>query len=145
MMDPLGHGAGAGIGPATTRAVMWATTARRAAWMKAELTEAGLSVLRATSFRHVQASLVGEGALACALAAIDFAAVTPAELAVLVSARWAGYRGAIIAVAGPAGVEPDVRAIVHLEAVVEPIAHGLRDAVARWRGAPARVGGMQPR
>jgi hypothetical protein len=138
MMDPLGHVATSRRVLASTspKAVVWAATARIAAWIAAELAAAGVEPLRATSFRHVDASLRGEARPPCSLAVLEFTAMSAEDIATLTTARWAGYRGAIIAV-GPAGaVSRETQAIVRVDAIVsrdgrEP----LRDVVTRVLGA----------
>jgi hypothetical protein len=133
MMDPLGHVTTSRRVLASTspKAVVWAATARTASWIAAELAAAGVEPLRATSFRHVHASLRGEARPPCALAVLEFAAMSTADIAVLTTARWAGYRGAIIAVAAPGVVARETQAIVRIDAIVGPSGRALRDAVTR--------------
>jgi hypothetical protein len=138
MMDPLGHVATPRRVLASTspKAVVWAATARTAGWIAAELIVAGVESLRATSFRHVDASLRGEARPPCALAVLEFTAMSAADIATLTTARWTGYRGSIIAVAPPGVVSRKTQAIVRIDAIVNPDGGELlRDAVARALGA----------
>jgi hypothetical protein len=133
MMDPRGHLATARrvLASAAPKAVVWAASSRVATWIAAELVAAGVEPLQATSFRHVDASLRMESVPACSLAVIDFTAISAANIATLTTARWVGYRGAIIAVAGPGVVSPQTEAVVRIDAVVPPDGDALRAAVAR--------------
>lgn len=132
-MDPLGHvPARRGGAPGSRRAVVWAT-ARTASWITGALAASGVPALRATSFRHVAASLRGEASPACALAVLEFAAMSAADIAILTTARWAGYRGAIVAVAAPGAVPRETQAIVRIDAIVAD-RPGLCDALARLVG-----------
>lgn len=137
MMDPLGHMATPRRVLASTapKAVVWAASARTATWIAAELAAAGIDPLRATSLRHVDASLRPDAVPPCALAVIELAAAAEATIATLTEARWAGYRGALIAVAGPGDLAPQTQAIVRIDAVVPPGGSELRDVVARWFAA----------
>lgn len=137
MMDPLGHIVTSRRVLASTapKAVVWAATARLARWIAAELAAVGVEPLRATSFRHVDASLRWETQPPCALAVLDFSAISASDIATLTTARWSGYRGPIIAVAAPGVVSAETRAIVRLDAVIAPDCGPLlRDAVARAVG-----------
>jgi hypothetical protein len=142
MMDPLGHVTTSRrvLASSSPKAVVWARSARVASWIAAELTAVGVEPLRATSFRHVDASLRTEALPPCALAVIDWSAISAADISTLTTARWAGYRGPIIAVAAPGTVPRETQAIVRIDTVVSPEGHGgagpLRDAVARLLGAP---------
>jgi hypothetical protein len=140
MMDPLGHVTTprrvlATVGP---KAVVWAHTARVAAWIAAELGAVGVEPLRATSFRHVDASLRMEALPHCVLAVVDFTTTSAADIAMLTTTRWAGYRGPIVAVAAPGVVSKETEAIVRIDAIVAPHSPTLRDIVARVLGARQR-------
>jgi hypothetical protein len=131
MMDPLGHMATSRRVPASTapKAVVWAATSRSATWIAAELAAVGVDPLRATSLRHVDASLRIDAIPACSLAVIEFPAGPAASedsTATLTAARWLGYRGAIIAIAGPGIVSAQIQAIVRIDAVVSPTGSELR-------------------
>jgi hypothetical protein len=137
MMDPLGHIVTSRrvLASASPKAVVWAPTARGARWIAAELAAVGVEPLRATSFRHVDASLRRETQPVCALAVLDFSAISAADVATLTTARWAGYRGAIIAIAAPGVVSPETEAVVRLDAVIAPDdGEALRCAVCRALG-----------
>jgi hypothetical protein len=134
MMDPLGHLTTSRrvLASAAPKAVVWALAPRTAAWIAAELAAAGVEPLRATSFRHVDASLRREARPPCALAVIDFTTTSVADIATLTTARWAGYRGPIIAVGPPGVVSAQTQAIVRIDAVVSPDrGEPLRDVVTR--------------
>lgn len=132
MMDPLGHVVTSRrvLASAAPKAVVWAANARVARWIAAELAAVGVEPLRATSFRHVDASMRGDTRPPCSLAVLDFSAISAGNIATLTTARWIGYRGPIIAVAGPGVVSPQTEAIVRLDAVVDPDGGDLRRAVA---------------
>jgi hypothetical protein len=121
MMDPLGHlMTPRRVMAGAARAIVWAASARTAGWIAAELASVGVEALRATSFRHVDASLRAEAGPGCALAVIDFAAVSASDLAILTTLRWTGFRGPIVAVAPPGAVAAETCAIVRIAAVVAP-------------------------
>lgn len=133
MMDPLGH-----IGPrrtlasAAAKAVVWAPVAALSVWIAGELRMVGIEPLQATSFRHVDSSLRMTARPACALAVIDFSACSESDVSTLLSARWAGYAGPIIAVGD---VNPKTRALVQVAANASPTeGEPLRDLAARLLG-----------
>jgi hypothetical protein len=142
MMDPWGHRVRPGLAPRIVNptAVVWMRSTRRTREIADQLGELGLAVLRATSFRHVDASLRPDATPACALAVIDFAAIAAAHIDTLTSARWMGYLGAIIAVAAPGEVTPHTRAMLRIEDVVAPAGGALRAAVERWLAVTAPRG-----
>ena len=134
MMDPWGHVTASRRVLASTapKAVVWTQARRLTGWIAAELQAAGFEPLLATSFRHVDASLRPDAVPSCALAVIDFGAISLAHIATLTTARWARYRGPIIAIAGPGVVSPRPGAVVRIDAIVRPDGgEPLRDAVAR--------------
>lgn len=138
MMDPLGHLTTSRRVLASTapKAVVWAVTPRVVAWVASELARAGVVPLRASSFRHVDASLRQEARPPCVLAVVEFAAVSTADIATLTTARWAGYRGPIVAVAAPGVVSPQTQAVVRIDAIVAPDGSApLHEIVARLIGA----------
>jgi hypothetical protein len=137
IMDPLGHLASPRrvLASATPRAVVWARAGRAASWIARELAAAGVEGLRATSFGHVDASLRMEALPHCALAVLDFDAMSAADIATLTTVRWAGYRGPIVAVAAGRAVSRTTQAIVRIAAIVSPEGTGaLREAVNRVLG-----------
>jgi hypothetical protein len=140
MMDPLGHVTTSRrvLSSVAPKAVVWAHTQRVAGWIAAELGAVGVEPLRATSFRHVDASLRMESLPHCVLAVIDFTAMAAEDIAMLTTARWAGYRGPIIAVAAPGIVSKETEAIVRIDAIVKPHSPTLRDVVARVLGVSQR-------
>jgi hypothetical protein len=133
MMDPLGHVSSSRrmLASLAPTAVVWAPAPRTAAWITRELGVIGVEPLRATSFRHVDASLRIETHPRCALAVIDFGAVSAANIATLTTARWAGYRGPIVAVAAPGVVSRETEAIIRIDAIVSPGSDALHEIVAR--------------
>jgi hypothetical protein len=134
MMDPRGHVTATRrvVASRAPKAVMWAQGQRATDWIAAELQAAGIEPLRATAFRHVDASLRIDAVPPCALAVIDFAAISAAHIAMLTTARWTGYRGPIIAIAPPGTVSRQTQAVVWIDAIVHPGAgEPLRDVVAR--------------
>jgi hypothetical protein len=142
MMDPLGHLTTSRrvLASSAHVAVVWARSARIASWIAAELRSiggVGIEPLRATSFRHVHASLRMESP-PCALAVLEWSAVSAADVAVLTTARWAGYRGPIIAVAAPGAVSRETQAVIRVDAVVSPEDRAgdrpLREVAARLLG-----------
>lgn len=133
MMDPLGHVTTSRrvLASHAPKAVVWAQTPRIAAWIAEELAAAGVEPLRATSFRHVDTSLRTEAQPPCALAVLDFGAISAANIATLTTARWTGYLGPIVAVAMPGVVSKETEAIIRIDAIVTPHSTALRDVVAR--------------
>jgi hypothetical protein len=136
MMDPLGHVTGSRpvLASSTPKAVVWAQSARIAAWIAGELAVAGVAPLRATAFRHVYASLRMEALPHCALAVIDFSATSAGDISMLTTARWAGYRGPIVGIAPPGVVSKEIEAVVRIDAIVPPHSTALRDVVGRLIG-----------
>ncbi len=133
MMDPLGHmGTRRTLVSSAAKAVVWAPTAVRADWITGELRAAGIEPLRATAFRHVDASMRLSTRPPCALAVIDFSAVSETDVSTLIAARWAGYVGPIIAVGE---LDARTRALVQIAAHVHPEgAEQLREVAARVLG-----------
>jgi hypothetical protein len=133
MMDPLGHlGPRRTLATATAKAVVWAQNPKITVWIAGELRAAGIEPLLATSFRHVDSSLRRDAHPPCALAVIDFAAVSSSDVLALTAARWSGYRGPIIAIAAPANISAQTRTVVGIDAIVMPDGdEPLRDVVAR--------------
>lgn len=138
ILDPWGH-----VGPrrvlasTTPTAILWATDPAVSGWIASELRASGIEPLLARSFRHVETSLRDNAHPACALAVIDLSAISPANLEALYTVRWAGFSGPIVGVGLPDVLDARSRTLLSLEALVAPLAPGLRDVVARW-SAPAR-------
>ena len=132
MLDPLGHlvphRALVSLAP---KAVVWAPTPSLAVRIRDELAAAGIEALQATAFRHVATSLRAARP-AIELAIVQLSALTEADLATLVTARWAGYLGAIVGVGAAADVPPRARLLVGLE-IVADTDHAIRDAAVAIR------------
>lgn len=132
MMDPLGHllAPRRVLSPGAPKAVVWAVAARTATWIASELAAVGVEALRASSFRHIDASLRPDARPACGLAVIELATVSESDLALLTKLRWTGFRGPIVAVGDARTLSAETRSIVRIAAVV-PIGGPLRDEIAR--------------
>jgi DNA-binding response OmpR family regulator len=134
MLDPLGHLRGGSVLMSDTpKAVIWAPQAKLAGWIASALSAAGFAALRATSFRHVSASLMPGAAPQVHLAIVDFDAIAAAEIEALTSARWAGFTGTVIAIAARGSVADRIRAVVGVEAAVEPHSDELANALVHVR------------
>ena len=98
-MDPLGHlGTRRTLASTGPKAIVWAPEPVLAAWIASELRAANVEPLRAVSFRHVETGLRAGLHPRCELAVIDVREVTDDQLGALLTARWAGYRGSIVAI-----------------------------------------------
>ncbi|HEX7702862.1 MAG TPA: hypothetical protein VF403_19115, partial [Kofleriaceae bacterium] len=99
MMDPNGHlGVPRTLASKGPKAIVWAPEPQLATWIASELRAANVEPLRAVSFRHVETGLRAGLHPRCELAVIDVRDVSDDQLGALLSARWAGYRGPIIAI-----------------------------------------------
>ena len=124
MMDPLGHLGHRTLASTGPKAIVWAPKPELAAWIARELWAAHVEPLRAVSFRHVESGLRAGLAPRCELAVIDVNDASDEQLGALLSARWAGYRGPILAIGE---VAPRWIALAHLTMVANGSA--LRDQV----------------
>jgi hypothetical protein len=137
MMDPLGHlGPRRMLASPAAKAVVWAPLAARAEWIAGELRAAGIEPLLATAFRHVDSSMRIAARPPCALAVIDFTAVSETDLSTLIAARWAGYVGPIISVGE---IHPRTSALVQIAA------HAFQEDGEPLRDIAARLLGLKPR
>jgi hypothetical protein len=129
ILDPIGHASDRVLESRGPKGVVW-TTARRRDWIARELWAAGVTPLFAASLRHVSASLHPSSRPYARLAVIDLDALGPAEVSVLATARWSGYRGTLIAVATTA-VDARLRTMIGIDDVVAPESGALTAVVAR--------------
>jgi len=117
MLDPRGHlPVLASTHPV---ALVWAPRPSVAAWIAGELRAAGFEPLRATSPRHIAASLAAGARPSVSLAVVDFDDVSPAALSTLTAARWGGFKGGIIAISR-APLDARTIAIVGIDRCVAP-------------------------
>lgn len=99
MMDPLGHlGERRTLASTTPTAIVWAPDPHRAAWIAVALRAAKVEPLRALAFRHVETCLRAGLRPVCAIAVLDGRSITDDQLGMLITARWAGYRGPIVVI-----------------------------------------------
>lgn len=128
MLDPLGHTPSQVLASSLMKVVVYGGSPKICAWIARELAGVG-DVLRATSFRHVSTSLRPGARPMVSLAVLDFGAMSEMDVATLTSARWMGYRGAIVAITR-APIAPAVQTLVGIDAVVHEGVDGeLRAAV----------------
>lgn len=145
MLDPLGHVPGPTrvLASAAPKAVVWAGSPKLATWIARELATAGIEALGATSFRHVSSSLGQNARPAVSLAVIDLDATTEMDVASLTSARWMGYRGALIGVARTvaprSAAQAALVAVLDLDDVVAHDSPDLGVALARWTARTKRA------
>jgi hypothetical protein len=128
MLDPRGHLPV--LASTQPIALVWEPHPAAAAWVAGELRAAGFEPLRATSPRHIAASLAAGARPAVSVVVVDFDDIGQAALAALTSARWGGFTGGIVAISR-SPLDARTRAIVGIDACVVPHAPGLRDAVSR--------------
>jgi hypothetical protein len=109
---------------------VWTHSAATAAWIESELRGAHFEPLFARSFRHVDTSLRPGSRPEIRLAVIDFTAIEDTEVEALIAARWAGYAGAVVAIAPLGHVSQRTRTLIDVRAVI-PLAGPLRETCAR--------------
>jgi hypothetical protein len=128
MMDPHGHlGAHRTLASTGPKAIVWAPKPELATWIASELRAANVEPLRAISFRHVETGLRAGLAPRCHLAVIDVRDLSDDQLNALLSARWAGFKGPIIAIG-----ELAARWITLAHLTVVENGGGLREQVSRF-------------
>lgn len=133
MLDPLGHLVPHRVlASRAPKAVVWAPTPSLAVRIRDELAAAGIEALQATAFRHVATSLRASARPAIELAVLQLSALTDAELAMLVTARWAGYRGPIVGVGNAHDIPARTRLLVGLE-VISDTDDAMREAAIAIR------------
>lgn len=119
MLDPVGHLPARVIDSAMPVAVIWTSGANRARVAEA-LATVGVTPLLATSFHHVRTSLHPSARPCVEIAVIDFDVVTGPELSELVSLRWGGFAGMIVAMTTKGAIDPHTKTLVGVDAVVPP-------------------------
>ncbi|GEM_PF-5631847 len=130
MLDPRGHMSPRVLEARTSVAVCFVGGPLRE-WVASEAMAAGVTPLLATSFRHVATSLHSSARPAVRFAILDFDILGVGELSQLISIRWMGYRGRIIALARSGTIDARTRQLASIELVVKPDGTALRDALAR--------------
>lgn len=148
MLDPLGHLPRRVIAEKSVVAVVWASDKRRHGIASA-LAETGVTPLLATAFRHVRTSVHDVARPKVSLVIVDFDALSETDITELMSLRWEGYRGLIVAICTPGTLERKMEAMLDIDLIVRhddpTFARSIRDRVqslGRPRGAsteaPAR-------
>ena len=117
ILDPLGH-AREPVPGGTLTAVVWAPAPALATVLRNRLTAAQIHPLMATAFRHVASSLMPGARPQADLVVLDLDATSLDDLSTLASMRWAGFTGPIIGINSSGQVEPAMRELYQLEAVL---------------------------
>jgi hypothetical protein len=130
MLDPQGHIGGRVLEMKANIAVVYAARDIRD-WAGRELTDAGMTPLLATSFRHVVTSLHPSASPQAGTAVIDFDIIGPAEISQLTTLRWNGYRGRVIALSRSGQIDPRASQLASVETVVRPDGPSLRAVMLR--------------
>jgi uncharacterized NAD(P)/FAD-binding protein YdhS len=130
MLDPRGH---MGRRVLETRAgvvVCFVGPAMRD-WVAAEATAAGMTPLLATSFRHIATSLHASALPKVDTALLDFDILGAGDLSQLITLRWTGYRGRVIAMSRSGAIDPRTLQLASIDAIVKPSGTALREALSR--------------
>ncbi|MFN0246208.1 MAG: hypothetical protein ACKV2T_04825 [Kofleriaceae bacterium] len=130
MLDPRGHLGHRVLDTKAGVAVCFVGPALRD-WVAHEIADVGLTPLLATSFRHVATSLHASARPAVQCAILDFDMLSAADISQLISLRWMGYRGRVIALARSSTIDARTRQLASVEAVIAPSGTALREQLAR--------------
>lgn len=130
MLDPRGHVGQRVLETKAGVAVCFVGPALRD-WVARELTESGITPLLATSFRHVATSLHAAARPAVQCAVLDFDMLGAGDISQLISLRWMGYRGRVIALSRSGAIDARTRQLASIEAVVLPSGTSLREQLDR--------------
>src|SRR5688572_9482809 len=117
MLDPRGHMGRRVLEAKAGVAVCFVSPALRD-WVAREITEAGVTPLLATSFRHVATSLHASSRPAVQCAVLDFDMLGAGDISQLITLRWMGYRGRVIALSRSGSIDARTRQLASVEAVV---------------------------
>lgn len=96
-------------------------------WVAREATAAGITPLLATSFRHVSTSLHPSALPQANIALLDFDILGAGDISQLITLRWMGYRGRVIAMSRSGAIDPRTMQLATVEAIVRPSGTGLRE------------------
>jgi hypothetical protein len=130
MLDPRGHVGHRVLETRASVAVCFVTVAQRD-WVAREAMAAGVTPLLATSFRHVVTSLHPSALPAANIALLDFDTLGAGDISQLITLRWTGYRGRVIAMSRSGAIDPRTMQLASIEAIVKPSGTGLREHLAR--------------
>lgn len=130
MLDPRGHMGQRVLDTKAGVAVCFVGTALRD-WVAREVMESGITPLLATSFRHVVTSLHASSRPVVRCAVLDFDILGAADISQLISVRWMGYRGRVIALSRAGMIDARTRQLASIDAVVAPNTTELREQLAR--------------
>ena len=110
-------------------AVCFVSSAHRD-WVAGEAMAAGVTPLLATSFRHVTTSLHPSSLPQATIALLDFDILGAGDISHLITLRWTGYRGRVIAMSRSGSIDPRTLQLASIEAIVKPSGTELRDRLA---------------
>ena len=96
-----------------------------------EAVDAGVTPLLATSFRHVATSLHPSARPAVTIAVVDFDILGAGDISQLISLRWMGYHGRVIALSRSGAIDARTLQLASIDAVVHPTGGALREQLAR--------------
>lgn len=100
-------------------------------WVAREAQAAGVTPLLATSFRHVATSLHASALPQANIAVLDFDILGAGDLSQLITLRWTGYRGRVIAMSRSGAIDPRTAQLASIDAIVRPTGTELRERLAR--------------
>lgn len=130
MLDPRGHVGHRVLEAKAGVAVCLVGPALRD-WVANEAKAANITPLLATSFRHVATSLHPSALPQVQIAVLDFDMLSAGDVSQLITQRWMGYRGRVIALARNGSIDARTRQLASIEAVLKPTGSALRDELAR--------------
>ena len=130
MLDPRGHLGQRVLDTRATVAVCFVGVALRDDVARAAIA-ANVTPLLATSFRHVVTSLHPSARPQVNIALLDFDVLGSADISQLISLRWMGYRGRVIALSRGGAIDPRTVQLAGIDAIVRSIGSELHDHLAR--------------
>jgi hypothetical protein len=130
MLDPRGH-MGHRVLETRTAVVVCFVSAPMRDWVAREATAAGATPLLATSFRHVATSLHPSALPQANIALLDFDILGAGDISQLITLRWTGYRGRVIAMSRSGVIDPRTVQLASIDAMVRPNGVELRTLLAR--------------
>ena len=99
-------------------------------WVAREANAAGVTPLLATSFRHVTTSLHPSALPQASIALLDFDILGAGDISQLITLRWTGYRGRVIAMSRSGAIDPRTIQLASIDAIVRPNGTELRERLA---------------
>lgn len=130
MLDPRGH-MGRRVLETRARVAVCFVSAPHRDHVAREATAANVTPLLATSFRHVTTSLHPSALPQASIALLDFDILGAGDISQLITLRWTGYRGRVIAMSRSGVIDPRTMQLASIEAIVRPGGSDLRTILAR--------------